>query len=110
MLAPEETKEDHKIRMDTRKTTNAIKKRQNMPINPRDDEDESHHGTTVDGDQLFQVMATLLSLTWQNGLTIINWLLIWNVMIEKLPGNPRIDKLHVIHIFDSLWNLSLGII
>ena len=64
----------------------------------------------MDGDQVFDVMATLLSLTWKHGVTILNWLLIWNVMIEKLPGNPRIDKLRVIHIFDSLWNLSLGII
>ena len=55
------------------------------------------------------IFASLLTMVYRHGVILVSWLTIFNVMIEKMPGNPRIDKLRVIHIFDALWNLSLGI-
>jgi hypothetical protein len=31
-------------------------------------------------------------------------------MIEKDPGNPQIERLHVIHLFEANYNLSLKLL
>jgi hypothetical protein len=55
-------------------------------------------------------MATILTLIFKHGFSIANWLTIFNIIIEKTPGDPRIDKLRVIHIINAVWNLATGIL
>ena len=95
ILAPDETPAEHKERM------------ANLPTHKRR---EPHHGTSRTGDDVLKGMADLVSFCHRSGTPLDQWLKIINVMLEKIPGNPRIDKLRVIHLFDALWNLSLGII
>jgi hypothetical protein len=38
------------------------------------------------------------------------WLNITNVMIEKIPGKPLLNKLRVIHLFEADFNLCLRIL
>lgn len=95
ILAPDESVNDHKKRMEK------------LPPHKRH---EPHHGTDQTGDDVLDGMASILTYCHQTGQTLRQWLKIVNVMLEKIPGNPRIDKLRVIHIFDAMWNLSLGII
>jgi len=43
-----------------------------------------------------------------------HWKMIWNLFLEKIPGTPYINKLHMLHIVEAdynlllKWNLSLG--
>jgi hypothetical protein len=38
------------------------------------------------------------------------WCTSVTVMIEKDPGDPRIKRLHVIHLFEADYNLSLNLL
>lgn len=95
ILAPDETIAEHSQQMDA------------LPTHKRK---EPHHGTARIGDSVLTGMANLVSYCHRSGTPLDQWLNIINVMLEKIPGNPRIDKLRVIHLFDALWNWSLGII
>jgi hypothetical protein len=39
--------------------------------------------------------------------TLEQWRTVHNVFLEKLIGNPRIDKLRVIHIYEAEWTLIM---
>ncbi|KAL7559678.1 hypothetical protein ACA910_002387 [Epithemia clementina (nom. ined.)] len=65
-------------------------------------------GPTSPNNQIFDVMAILLTMAFLFGLIVHKWTCIHNAMLEKQPGNPRLDKLRVIHILDALWNQGMG--
>ena len=46
----------------------------------------------------------------QYGYVYAQWETVISLMLEKIKGNPRIDKIRVIHIFEADLNLLLGII
>ena len=107
IMAPEETFEDFEQRRQNLESIRGIADPSRIPDMS---EEESHHGTELKGDDILQAIATILTLIFKHGLIIANWLTIFNVIIEKTPGNPRIDKLRVIHIMDGTWNLATGIL
>ena len=59
---------------------------------------------------LFDVMGHALTASFKSGHVADRWLTVHNTMLEKDPGDPRIDRLRVIHIFDAVWNAGLGIL
>jgi hypothetical protein len=44
-----------------------------------------------------------------NGYSYQRWKKVVNIMIEKEPGNPKIHRLRVIHLYEADYNLVLGI-
>jgi hypothetical protein len=52
-------------------------------------------------------LAKMLNLPLKYGFAPKRWCTSVTVMIEKDPGNPRIERLRVIHLFEADYNLSL---
>ena len=59
---------------------------------------------------LFGIMGRVLTTSFKLGHVADRWITVHNTMLEKDPGDPKIDRLRVIHIFDGLWNAGLGIL
>jgi hypothetical protein len=57
------------------------------------------------GDQIMQAHVDLLNIIVQSSYSLIRWRKIDSMMLEKIPGTPRIDKLRVIHIYEADYNL-----
>jgi hypothetical protein len=53
------------------------------------------------------VLVKMLNLPLKYGFTPKCWCTLVTIMIEKDPGNPRIEQLQVIHMFEADYNLSL---
>jgi hypothetical protein len=61
-------------------------------------------------EQMFEIDASRANIALQYGFVFERWETIVNLMLEKVQGNPRMDKLRVIHIFEADFNLLQGII
>jgi hypothetical protein len=55
-------------------------------------------------------VATLYNTCTKNGYTLDRWKTVQCLMLEKIPGLPRLDKIRVIQIFEADLNLTLGIL
>jgi hypothetical protein len=55
-------------------------------------------------------LIKLLNIPIKYGFAPKCWCTLVTVMIEKDPGNPRIERLHVIHLFEADYNLSLKLL
>jgi hypothetical protein len=53
------------------------------------------------------IQLHLINLAIRHAHTLERWTRVHNIFIEKLPGQPLIDKLRVIHIYEADWNLLL---
>lgn len=62
------------------------------------------------GELLFQTMTQIINTCVQHGHVLQRWKKINNVMLEKIPGRPLLDKLRVIHIFEADFNAWAGIV
>jgi hypothetical protein len=60
--------------------------------------------------RVYQVIADVINAAKSQGHVLQRWKHVTNVMLEKIPGKPRIDKLRVIHLFEADLNLYLGIL
>jgi hypothetical protein len=54
--------------------------------------------------------ARMINLAVQHRHVYTRWTKVITTMIEKVPGVPRLDKLRVIHIIESDFNLWMGIV
>jgi hypothetical protein len=52
-----------------------------------------------------QIQHLLMTLAVQHCHTYQRWKIVHNLLIEKIPGVPRIDKLRVIHLYEADWSL-----
>jgi hypothetical protein len=52
---------------------------------------------------------SLLQYATKHGVSHNRWRKVVNSMIEKDPGDPRIHRLRVIHLYEADYNLLLGI-
>jgi hypothetical protein len=56
-----------------------------------------------------QIQLHLTNLAIVHTHTFDRWKSVHNYFLEKIPGNPLIDKLRVKHIYEADWNLLLKI-
>ena len=59
-------------------------------------------------EQLIQWQVDLLNAAIKNQYSFHRWQSIVNVMILKQPGNHKIHRLHVIHLYEHDYNLLLA--
>jgi hypothetical protein len=58
----------------------------------------------------FDHKARMINLALDHRHVYTHWQTVITTMIEKIPGVPRLDKLRVIHIIESDFNLWMGIV
>jgi hypothetical protein len=61
-------------------------------------------------DKIMEVYCTLATTVLRIGASLQRWQHSIATMIEKVPGNPKINKLRVIHLYEANYNLLLKII
>jgi len=61
-------------------------------------------------DRLFTIQARFLQAAITNNIIYDRWKKVVTIMIEKQPGNPTINKLRALHLFENDFNLLLGIL
>ena len=73
--------------------------------------EDSEEATTLEENRqaVLDGHLTLLNYALQFGHSYDPWKMIVNTMIEKEPGNPRIHRLRVIHLYEADFNLILGV-
>jgi hypothetical protein len=52
-----------------------------------------------------QIQYFLMILAVKHCHTYKRWQIVHNILIEKIPGLPLINKLRVIHIYEADWSL-----
>ena len=60
--------------------------------------------------KVFEIMAYIINHAIKLGHILPRWKHITCLMLEKLPGKPRIDKLRIIQLFENDINLTYGIL
>jgi hypothetical protein len=58
---------------------------------------------------IFLAHVSILKHTVKHGRSLKRWQNVVNSMIEKEPGNPKIHRLRVIHVYEADYNLVLAI-
>jgi hypothetical protein len=58
-------------------------------------------------DKLLFATVDLLNYALKHSYVFTRWKKVVNVMLQKDPGNPRIHRLRVIHLYEADYNLSL---
>jgi hypothetical protein len=61
-------------------------------------------------DIILDIQSIKVNIALQHGFVFKRWEQVTNLMLEKVPGFPKMDRLRVIHIFEADLNLILGII
>jgi hypothetical protein len=56
------------------------------------------------------VYYKIATIALQFGISLEHWQHSTTSMIQEIPGNPKINKLRVIHLYESDYNLLLKII
>jgi hypothetical protein len=60
-------------------------------------------------DSILKGHLLLLNYALQYGYSFDSWKMVVNTMLEKEPGNPRIHRLRVIHLYEADYNLILAV-
>ena len=58
---------------------------------------------------ILQIHLCLINYCLRFGYSLNRWKSVVNVMIEKEPGNPKLHRLRVIHIYEADYNLMLSV-
>ncbi|KAI2510294.1 hypothetical protein MHU86_4172 [Fragilaria crotonensis] len=66
-----------------------------------------HYKALVQDPILLDSMAKFLNIVVTRGISIPRWQKAVNVMIEKDKGDPKINRLRIIHLFEADYNLFL---
>ena len=72
---------------------------------PADEQAELHDTKTA----LWITHKACISYALRHGYSFERWRQVVNAMIEKDPGNPRIHRLRVIHLYENDYNMLMGI-
>ncbi len=70
------------------------------PANPPPDYQPRTHGIDI-----MRMLFRLLQLAVKHTYVYSRWRIIWNMYLEKDPGNPRIDRLRALHLIEADLNL-----
>lgn len=57
--------------------------------------------------QILQIINKIINIATRRSVVLERWTFVHNFFLEKIPGQPLIDKLRVIHIFEADFNLIL---
>lgn len=63
----------------------------------------------VQAKKILQAHFLIVLTAVKFGISLTRWQNVVNSMIEKEPGNPKIHRLRVIHLYEADYNLILGI-
>jgi len=72
---------------------------------PREQDDKS----LATKNRIMKVHTAVINACIQHQHVLDRWKKVASAMIEKIPGQPRIDKLRVIHLIEADLNLLLGV-
>ena len=61
-------------------------------------------------DEIWKVHLAMFNASIGGGLSLPRWWRVENIMIEKIQGTPRLNKLRVIHILEADYNLALKVL
>ena len=70
---------------------------------------ENNQETPTLATRIFKIKSQLINMALKHGIIYSRWQTINTVMIEKVHGQYHIDKLRVLHIFESDLNGTIGI-
>ena len=79
------------------------------PIGLQDDSAEMLSEFQNTKDALWNIYHAIISYALRHGYSFERWRQVVNAMIEKDPGDPKIHRLRVIHLYENDYNLLLGI-
>ena len=68
-----------------------------------------HYKALIQDAMLLECFRKFINIAISRGISIPRWCQAVNVMIEKDTGNPRINRLRIIHLFEADYNLFLKI-
>ncbi|KAI2511189.1 hypothetical protein MHU86_3154 [Fragilaria crotonensis] len=68
-----------------------------------------HYKALIQDPLLLTCMCKFLNIAISRGISIPRWCQAVNVLIEKDHGQPRINRLRIIHLFEADYNLFLKI-
>jgi hypothetical protein len=66
-----------------------------------------HNKALVSNPKLLQCLAKFLHIALNKGIALTRWQNAVNVMLEKDPGTPNVNRLRIIHLFEADYNLLL---
>jgi hypothetical protein len=69
-----------------------------------------HYKALIQDDTLLKCLTQFMHITVKSGLTLRRWCNAVNILIEKDPGQPKITRLRIIHLFEADFNLFLKMI
>jgi len=56
---------------------------------------------------VLKLLIWMMQLAITHTHTYDRWKMIWTLLLEKDAGNPQIDRLHTIHLYEADYNLIL---
>ena len=71
-------------------------------------DDPTHEEMKQNQDLLLRLTTSLLNYAIKFGYAFKRWRTVVNVMLQKDPGNPRLHRLRVIHLYEADYNLLLA--
>ena len=66
-----------------------------------------HYKVLVQDEMFLDCISKFMSIAIERGISIPRWQQAVNVMIEKDSGDPKINRLRIIHLFEADYNLFL---
>lgn len=66
-----------------------------------------HYKALIQDPVLLRCLSLFLQIALKHGIAIPRWCKATNVMIEKDPGRPKINRLRIIHLFEADFNFIL---
>jgi len=78
---------------------------------PKDKTKETNSPEPLDplksGNDVLKLVIMMMELAVMHTHTYDRWKTIWTLLLEKDPGNPKIDQLRTIHLYEADYNLLL---
>jgi hypothetical protein len=68
-----------------------------------------HYKAIIQNQVLLECLTKFLSIAIERGISIRRWQHAINIMLEKDPGRPMINRLRIIHLFEADFNFFLKI-
>lgn len=69
-----------------------------------------HYKALVTDPMLLQCLTKFLNIALYHGISLPRWSHATNVLLEKDPGEPKINRLRIIHLFEADFNFLLKIL